>query len=166
MKIRREENPADNYQILPELGRGSFGTVFLCKDKSNGQDLAVKIVSYKKKKEKSAMEMEIEVLASLNHPAIIQVYDAFDYGNKIYCFMELWVFILIFSSRSSFIVVINLLSCSIQGGELFERVIDEDFVLTERACACFMRQICEAMEYIHSKKVIHLDMKVREVATQ
>jgi serine/threonine protein kinase len=35
------------------------------------------------------MELEIEVLASLNHPAIIQVYDAFDYGNKIYCFMEL-----------------------------------------------------------------------------
>lgn len=49
----------------------------------------------------------------------------------------------------------------IQGGELFERVIDEDFVLTERACACFMKQICEAMEYIHSNKIIHLDMKVK-----
>lgn len=88
VKIRKDENPADLYQILPELGRGSFGTVFLCKDKSNGLDLAVKIVSYKKKKEKSAMEMEIEVLASLSHSAIIQVYDAFDYGNKLYCFME------------------------------------------------------------------------------
>jgi myosin-light-chain kinase len=48
----------------------------------------------------------------------------------------------------------------VQGGELFERVIDEDFVLTERACACFMKQICEAMEYLHNHKVIHLDMKV------
>lgn len=35
------------------------------------------------------MEMEIDIMASLNHSAIIQVYDAFDYGNKLYCFMEL-----------------------------------------------------------------------------
>lgn len=48
----------------------------------------------------------------------------------------------------------------VQGGELFERVIDEDFVLTERACAVFMRQICEGIEFIHSKRIIHLDMKV------
>jgi serine/threonine protein kinase len=51
--------------------------------------LAVKIVTYKKKKEKSMMEMEIGILASLNHPAIISIYDAFDYGSKLYCFMEL-----------------------------------------------------------------------------
>ena len=34
-------------------------------------------------------EMEIEILATLQHPAIIQIYDACDYGNKLYCFMEL-----------------------------------------------------------------------------
>lgn len=34
-------------------------------------------------------EMEIDILASLQHPAIIQIYDACDYGNKLYCFMEL-----------------------------------------------------------------------------
>lgn len=87
--MRSDENPEKIYTILPELGRGSFGTVFLSKEKSTEQELAVKIVSYKKKKEKSMMEMEIEILASLNHPAIIQVYDAFDFGNKLYCFMEL-----------------------------------------------------------------------------
>lgn len=46
-------------------------------------------MSYKKKKEKTMTEMEIEILAALQHPAIIQIYDACDYGNKLYCFMEL-----------------------------------------------------------------------------
>lgn len=89
VSVKIDEDPKDAYTILPELGRGSFGTVFLCKEKSTGMELAVKIVSYKKKKEKSMMEMEIDVLSSLNHSAIIKVYDAFDYGNKLYCFMEL-----------------------------------------------------------------------------
>jgi myosin-light-chain kinase len=34
-------------------------------------------------------ELEIDVLASLHHPAIIGIYDAYDYNNKIYLMMEL-----------------------------------------------------------------------------
>lgn len=49
---------------------------------------------------------------------------------------------------------------SIEGGELFERVIDEDFVLTEKAVTIFMRQICEGVDYMHTKNILHLDMKV------
>lgn len=49
----------------------------------------------------------------------------------------------------------------IDGGELFERVIDDDFVLTERSCAVFMRQVCEGIEFMHGQKILHLDLKVR-----
>lgn len=48
----------------------------------------------------------------------------------------------------------------ISGGELFERVINDDFILTEKACIMFMRQICEGIAFMHCREVLHLDLKV------
>lgn len=50
--------------------------------------------------------------------------------------------------------------CSISGGELFERVVADDFNLTERDCILFVRQICEGVQYMHSTNIVHLDLKV------
>lgn len=52
---------------------------------------------------------------------------------------------------------------SVDGGELFDRVIDDDFVLTERACAVFVRQVCQAMEFVHRNNIIHLDLKPENI---
>jgi len=58
--------------------------------------------------------------------------------------------------------VISCGRCSIYGGELFDRAISDDFLLTEKACVCIVRQICEGVEFIHSQNIIHLDMKVED----
>lgn len=52
---------------------------------------------------------------------------------------------------------------SIPGGELFDRVIEDEFVLTEKACICFMRQILEGVSFMHSKNILHLDLKPENI---
>lgn len=48
-----------------------------------------------------------------------------------------------------------------EGGELFERIIDDDYQLTEVDCMVFVRQICEGIRFMHHMCVLHLDLKVR-----
>ena len=55
---------------------------------------------------------------------------------------------------------------SIGGGELFDRVIEDEFVLTERACRVFVKQILEGVNYIHRQGIIHLDLKVNYILYQ
>lgn len=52
---------------------------------------------------------------------------------------------------------------SVSGGELFERIIDEDFELTERECIKYMKQISEGVQYIHKQGVVHLDLKPENI---
>ena len=52
---------------------------------------------------------------------------------------------------------------SIKGGELFERVIDENFVLTERLCELYIMQICEGINFMHKSNILHLDLKVYSI---
>ena len=62
--------------------------------------------------------------------------------------------------KSRFQYCINF-SYSVDGGELFERVINDDFLLSEKACVMIIKQVLLAVEFIHSKNILHLDMKVK-----
>lgn len=140
VQIKRNEDPKAEYTLQEEVGRGKFGTVYKCTEKTTGLCLAAKFISCPKKEDRRNVEREIEIMRMLQHPRLIQVYDAFENG-KVMC------------------VVLEL----IEGGELFERVIDDDFILTEKACTIFMRQICEGVDFIHKQRILHLDMKPENI---
>lgn len=53
--------------------------------------------------------------------------------------------------------------CRISGGELFERIIDEDFELTEREVIKYMLQIIDGVNFIHKQGVVHLDLKPENI---
>lgn len=49
---------------------------------------------------------------------------------------------------------------SVEGGELFERIVDETSPLTEVDAMVYVKQICEGVQYMHHMYVLHLDLKV------
>ncbi|KAL5110120.1 Myosin light chain kinase smooth muscle [Taenia crassiceps] len=138
--IKEGVSAEEEYRICEFLGSGKFGDVNRCEEKSTGYELAAKVVPYSCPDEKEGVMNEVGIMCRLRHPRLIQLYDVFIQCDRITLIMEL-----------------------ITGGELFERVIDDNFDLDEAICEKFMRQILHGVEYIHSQHVIHLDLKPENI---
>lgn len=164
-----------------ENARGKFGTVYKCQEKSTGLKLAAKFVPIPKREDRRNVEREVEIMNSLQHPLIIQLYDAYEYCKMMCVVLELWV--MLFTSKPNehewmstlsqscsrtrrkhnSIFFFSFIFHSIEGGELFDRVIDDEFVLTEKTCTIFVRQLCQAMAFVHSNNILHLDLKPENI---
>ena len=60
-------------------------------------------------------------------------------------------------------MIIHPDACSIAGGELFERIVDDSFEHTEVASVRYMQQILEGAAYMHQQDIIHLDLKPENI---
>ncbi|XP_014796315.1 PREDICTED: myosin light chain kinase family member 4 [Calidris pugnax] len=122
------------------LGGGRFGQVHKCEEKATGLKLAAKIIKAKGPKQKDEVKNEINVMNQLNHVNLIQLYDAFESKNDIVLVMEY-----------------------VEGGELFDRIIDENYNLTEMDTILFIKHICEGIQYMHQMYILHLDLKPENI---
>jgi eukaryotic-like serine/threonine-protein kinase len=121
------------YQVLAQLGEGGMGVVYRARDPKLSRDVAIKVLpeAFALDAERLArFTREAQVLASLNHPGIAQVY-AIE-GSAIV--MEL-----------------------VEGEDLAERLKRGPIPLDE--AIPFAQQIAEALEAAHDAGIIHRDLK-------
>ncbi|KAM8821542.1 serine/threonine-protein kinase Nek5 [Eudromia elegans] len=133
----------DNYEIIKEIGEGSFGKVFLAKGKVNSEQCVIKEISLTKMsvKEKEASQKEVVLLAKMNHANIVTFYASLQENNKLYIVMEY---------------------CD--GGDLRKRInmqhgvhFDEDQILS------WFVQIALGLKHIHDRKILHRDVKAQNI---
>uniref|UniRef100_UPI00398F6C55 myosin light chain kinase, smooth muscle isoform X2 n=1 Tax=Pristiophorus japonicus TaxID=55135 RepID=UPI00398F6C55 len=134
------EKVSEYYEILEKIGTGKFGQVFKLVEKKTRKVWAGKFFKAFSAKDKENVRQEISIMNCLHHPKLVQCVDAFE-------------------SRSDIVMVLEIVS----GGELFERIIDEDFELTERECIQYMQQINEGVQFIHKQEIVHLDLKPENI---
>lgn len=57
-------------------------------------------------------------------------------------------------------VVFSHFLSRLSGGELFDRLVEKEYTLTEEDCITYMRQICQGVQHMHHNNILHLDLKV------
>ncbi|KAI3403200.1 CDC5 [Candida oxycetoniae] len=138
--IVRTRNGRD-YRRGNFLGEGGFARCFQMKDAS-GQIYAAKTVakaSIKNEKTKTKLLSEIKIHKSLKHPNIVNFIDCFEDDINVYILLEI---------------------CPNQS--LMELLKNRKRV-TEPEVRLFMVQVVGAIKYLHSRRVIHRDLKLGNI---
>ncbi|KAJ9615685.1 Calmodulin-dependent protein kinase cmk2 [Cladophialophora chaetospira] len=122
------------YRFGKTLGAGTYGIVR--EADVNNEKVAVKIILKKSVKGNEQMVYdELQMLQTLKHPHIVQFVD--------------W-----FESRDKFYIVTQLAT----GGELFDRICDKG-KFTEKDASQTIKQVLEAVDYLHQRNIVHRDLK-------
>ncbi|XP_034561361.1 death-associated protein kinase 2 [Notolabrus celidotus] len=145
MAVFKPENVEDFYEMGEVLGSGHFGQVRQVRERSSGTLWAGKFLKIRKNAcsllgmERSSVEREVEILQAIQHPNIVTVRDVFE-------------------SRAEVVLILELVS----GGELFDFIAEKENFLESEAIE-FLKQILEALRFMHSKNIVHFDLKPENV---
>ncbi|MCC6318748.1 MAG: protein kinase [Gemmatimonadaceae bacterium] len=128
------------YEILRELGSGGFATVYLAKEAA-GEVAAERLVAVKVLRDDSTtsdarvrFSQEVRVMANLRHPHIVPMFDTGVWNGRPYLVMPY-----------------------VEGETLARRM--RAGRLDVRVAARMASEMCDALDYAHSRHIVHRDVK-------
>jgi len=130
----QKESIHEKYDVLEEIGRGSFSVVKKGRRKSDKKCFALKVIQ-KKYIKVSLLEREIAIMKKLKHSNILPLVETYEDPDQIYLVLELAT-----------------------GGELFDKIVDRGHY-SESEASLIVKQILEAVSYLHVEGVVHRDLK-------
>ena len=133
--------------LIKLLGQGSFGEVYLSKKKGKKEFFATKKIDrsfIKYQNYQRFLDNELNILKILNHPNIVKFEDLLITETNYYITME-------------FINGGDLSDCLKKYTEKYKMAFPEEIV------QYIMRQIVEALNYMHNQKIIHRDLKLNNI---
>ena len=131
-----------DYILFEQIGQGTFSKVTRAFRIITEQIVAVKILDKQKIEDEIDIERiirEIEILRSISHPNISQMYETYSTVHNFYLMMEY-----------------------VDGGDLFDYISDNCFLPEQKACF-FFRQLISVMEYLSELGISHRDIKPENI---
>lgn len=136
----------EKYETIKKLGTGGCGAVYLVKDKETKRLCALKKIELddrRKSRTKEAVQKEANILSNLKHPHIVSYHESF-YDNECLYIVQDYC----------------------DGGSLDDKIQEaqqKNIPFEEKDIMCWFVQVTMAVQYIHSKKVLHRDLKTENV---
>ncbi|CAI5451947.1 unnamed protein product [Caenorhabditis angaria] len=128
------------YIIHEELGKGAYGTVYRATERATGKTWAAKMVQVRPGVKKENVIHEIAIMNQLHHDKLLNLHEAFDMGNEMVLIEEF-----------------------VSGGELFEKILEDDSLMSEEEVRDYMHQILLGVQHMHKNQIVHLDLKPENI---
>ncbi|XAR55934.1 Non-specific serine/threonine protein kinase [Bertholletia excelsa] len=131
------EDPSTKYELLNELGKGSYGAVYKARDMKTSELVAIKVISLTEGEEGyEEIRGEIEMLQQCSHPNVVRYLGSYQGEEYLWIVMEY---------------------CG--GGSVADLMNVTDEPLEEYQIAYICREALKGLSYLHSIFKVHRDIK-------